>query len=260
MVNLVKSKYEVAAMRSGGTLLGNILQTLKGEVAPGVTTKHLNEVAEKMILDAGAKPAFKGYSIMNLPPFPCALCTSINDEVVHGTAVPSRTLQEGDIVGLDLGLIYTQDDARVFLDAAITVPVGTVNSEVQQLIDITKQSLMKGIEQVKDGARTGDIGHAVESFIKPYGYGIVKELVGHGVGREIHEPPQIPNYGKAGSGVTLETGMTIAIEPMTSLGSWRVIFEPNSWRVTTEDHALSAHFEHTVLVTEDGYEILTLPE
>ncbi len=256
---MVKTDQEINAMRKGGNILGKILKAVGGEVEPGVTTEELNILAERMIADSGSEPAFKGYTVPGLPPFPCTLCTSINDEVVHGVSVPARELREGDIIGIDCGIIYTHDGVRVFLDAAITVPVGNVSQEVQSLINVTRQSLEKGIDTIKSGITTGDLGYAIQEYSEKHGYSVIRELVGHGVGRDVHEPPQIPNYGKKGRGDKLVTGMTIAVEPMLSLGSWELLFYPNSWKVTTKDHSMSAHFEHTVLVTEDGCEVLTLP-
>lgn len=254
---MIKTPQEIEAMRKGGKILGQILDTLESEIAPGVSTETLNDRAEALLEEAGCKPAFLGYEVPGNPPFPCSLCTSINEEVVHGVSVPGRTLEEGDIVGIDLGLIYTEEDTSVYLDSARTVGVGSISKEAKDLMKATKKSLQHAIEQVRPGNTTGDIGNAVEKIIDPLGYEIIRELVGHGVGREIHEDPQIPNYGNPGTGTKLEAGMTIAIEPMIAIGDWPVTFKPNSWRVITKDKSLSAHYEHTVLVTENGYEILT---
>lgn len=257
---MIKTSQEIEAMRKGGKILGTILETLESETKPGVSTEMLDARAEALIRDAGCEPAFLGYEIPGHPPFPSSLCTSINEEVVHGVAIPGRILEEGDIVGLDLGLIYTEGDVRVFLDSARTVAVGNISKEARDLMKATKRSLQLAIEQVRAGNTTGDIGHAVEQYIDPLGYGIIRELVGHGVGRAIHEEPQIPNYGEPGTGTKLQAGMTIAIEPMIALGDWPLKFTPKSWRVVTKDKSISAHYEHTVLVTETGHEILTLPE
>ncbi len=254
---MVKTPKEISAMRKGGHILGAILSTLVSEVNPGVSTETLNSRADKLIEEAGCKPAFLGYQMSGLPPFPCSLCTSINEEVVHGVSVPGRVLEEGDVVGLDLGLIYTEGETSVYLDAARSVAVGNISKEARDLMKATKRALQLATEQVKPGNTTGDIGYAVERFIDPLGYGIIRELVGHGVGREIHEDPQIPNYGEPGTGTTLEAGMTIAIEPMIALGDWPIKFVQNSWRVTTKDKSLAAHYENTILVTETGHEILT---
>jgi methionyl aminopeptidase len=252
---MIKTKDEIEKMRQGGKILGQVLKQLAKEVKPGTSTKALNTQAEELIKQAGARPAFKGYSMSGLKPFPCALCTSINEEVVHGLAVPEKILKEGDIVGLDLGLIYQ----NMYLDSAITVPVGKISKEAKQLISMTKKALELGIKQVKLGNTTGDIGFVVQEYVEKKGLSVIRELVGHGVGKSVHEPPQIPNYGSKGTGEALKPGMTIAIEPMVALGDWRLKFSANDWPVNTKDGSLSAHFEHTVLVTDKGHEILTLP-
>lgn len=251
---MIKTEQEIQAMREGGKLLGEILKALAKEVKPGVSTESLNTHAENMIAKAGSLPAFKGYSMSGLPPYPCALCVSVNEEVVHGLAVPDRIVKEGDIVGLDLGLIFQE----MYLDSALTVAVGSISEKAQRLMDVTKESLDLAIKQVKPGNTTGDIGFAVQEFVEKEGLSVIRELVGHGVGKAVHEPPQIPNYGSKGSGELLAPGMTIAIEPMVALGDWRLKFSTKDWPIVTKDGSWSAHFEHTVLVTDKGYEVLTV--
>jgi len=251
---MIKTEQEIQAMREGGKLLGEILKALAKEVKPGVSTESLNTHAENMIAKAGSLPAFKGYSMSGLPPYPCALCVSVNEEVVHGLAVPDRIVKEGDIVGLDLGLIFQE----MYLDSALTVAVGSISEKAQRLMDVTKESLDLAIKQVKPGNTTGDIGFAVLEFVEKEGLSVIRELVGHGVGKAVHEPPQIPNYGSKGSGELLAPGMTIAIEPMVALGDWRLKFSTKDWPIVTKDGSWSAHFEHTVLVTDKGYEVLTV--
>lgn len=206
-----------------------------------------------MVRDAGARPAFKGYQPDGqYSPFPATLCTSINDEIVHGIPSRDRILQDGDIISIDLGVEYQ----GVFLDGAITVVVGTVSSDVQKFLDDTYESLMAGITQVRAGATTGDIGYAIQQYVNKR-YGIVKGLAGHGVGRKIHEDPYIPNYGKPGQGTVLQSGMTIAIEPMLTMGNPATEILDDDWTFVTADGSLAAHFEHTVLVTDTGFEIVT---
>ncbi len=254
---MIKTEEEIEAMRAGGRVLREILKALEKETKPGVTTEELEKMAERMIIDSGSQSSFKGYKVSGCPPFPGVLCTSINDEVVHGVSVPSRELKDGDIVGLDCGLIYGSGNLRVYLDSAITVPVGGISKEARNLISVTRDSLHEGIKTIRDGITTGDLGFAIQSYVESFGFGVVRELVGHGVGRAVHEPPQVPNYGSPKEGDILRAGMTIAVEPMVTLGDWRLNFHKKSWKVVTSDGSLSAHFEHTVLVTEDGYEILT---
>ena len=250
---MTKTVDEINLMRQGGKILGEILKQLSKLVEPGSSTEFLNQEAERLINQAGCLPAFKGYSMSGLKPFPCALCVSINQEVVHGLAIPDRRLKEGAIVGLDLGLIYQE----MYLDSALTVAVGNISDEASHLMAVTKKSLDLAIKQVKPGHTTGDIGFAVQRYVEAEGLSVIRELVGHGVGKSVHEPPQVPNYGSKGTGEQLVAGMTIAIEPMVAIGDWRLKFSAKDWPVVTRDGSLSAHFEHTVLVTEKGYEILT---
>ena len=250
-----KSAEEIAIMQQGGKILAEILQKVAKAVRPGVTTEELNSLAEELILEAGGSPSFKGYAPAGggSSAYPKALCCSINDEVVHGIPTNDRQLNNGDIIGLDLGLHYQ----GWHTDSALTVKVGDVPSQAEQLINATRESLYQGINQVKPGVAIGNIGAAIQQYIESKGYSIVKSLVGHGIGKEVHEPPRVPNFGKAGQGIKLESGNVIAIEPMVNMGKEVVITADDDWTVKTHDHSLSAHFEHTVAVTEIGYQILT---
>lgn len=254
MNNLVKTKEEIELLREGGKRLGVILESAAGRVTPGVTTAELNSYAEELIREGGDIPAFLNYTPHGSDrPYPAALCVSVNDEIVHG--IPNEdpiTLKEGDIVGLDIGLTHK----GMIVDTAVTVPVGAVSSDVQELLNVTKKSLTVGMDVIKAGAHVGDIGHAIESFVDGR-YGIVEELGGHGVGREVHEDPMIPNFGKKGTGEKLIAGMVIALEPMLNLGTKQIDLADDGYTFKTADGKKSAHFEHTVLVTEDGYEVLT---
>jgi len=252
---IIKTDSEIARLKKGGPILAAILQEVARAVKPGITTKSLNELAHELIVQAGCTPAFLRYKPEGADrPYPASLITSINSEVVHG--IPGdRVLKEGDTIALDLGLKYE----GVFLDHAITVPVGAIASKDQQLLSITKSALDEGIAAIVPGGTVGDIGHAIETFVKPYRLGIVRGLSGHGVGREIHEDPYVPNYGKKGKGDKLVPGMVIAIEPMLTRGAEEVIQMNDGYTLKTIDGSRSAHFEHTVLIKEDGYpEVLTI--
>jgi methionyl aminopeptidase len=252
---IIKTESEIERLRKGGPILARILQQVAKEVKPGITTASLNDYAHKLILEAGCTPAFLNYKPEGASrQYPASLITSINSEVVHG--IPGdRVLKEGDSIALDLGLNYE----GVFLDHAITVPVGKIASKDAQLLSITKSALDEGIAAIVPGATVGDIGHAVESFVKPYKLGIVRGLSGHGVGRAIHEDPYVPNYGKPGKGAKLQPGMVIAIEPMITRGSEDIMEMKDGYTLKTTDNSRSAHFEHTVLIKEDGYpEVLTI--
>lgn len=250
---IIKTDKEIQSMRAGGKIHARVLRLVAERAAPGVSTLELDQYAEQLVRAADAVPAFKNYQPDGqYSPFPATLCTSINDEIVHGIPSEDRILQDGDIISIDLGVQYQ----GVFLDGAITVAVGTVSDDIQKFLNNTQESLMAGIEQVRTGATTGDIGHAIQQYVNKR-YGIVKGLAGHGVGREIHEDPFIPNYGKKGQGTVLQSGMTIAIEPMLTIGSPATEILDDDWTFVTADGSLAAHFEHTILVTNDGYEILT---
>ena len=237
-------------MRRAGVVVGATLSVLKREVRPGMRTRDLDTIAYREIKRLGGKPAFMGYR-----GFPATICSSVNDEIVHG--IPGdKVIVEGDLIKMDVGAVV-----EGFIgDAAITVGVGDISDEARDLIEVTRLSLDEGIKAVRDGARVGDIGQAVESFAVGRGYSVVREYVGHGIGRFLHEDPQIPNYGPGGRGAPLRRGMTIAIEPMVNVGGWKTRLLDDQWTVVTEDGSLSAHFEHTVAVTDEGGDVLTAYE
>lgn len=242
-----KTAEEIANLRIAGGMLAQVLDVLSKSIKPGMQTGELDDIARAELKKLGGNAPFLGYQ-----GFPATLCVSVNEEVVHG--IPGgRVIEDGDIVGLDYGVEYK----GMITDSAITVAVGDVSDQAQKLIETTKKSMMAGIKAVKAGARVGDISAAVEAVLKPVGYGIVEDLAGHGVGDSLHEEPWIPNFGKAGKGPLLEAGMTICIEPMATLGSKKVRIARDGWTVYTRDGSLAAHFEHTILVTEKGAEILT---
>ena len=244
----VKSPQELESMRRAGRIVGNVIDLLKAAVAPGMTTKDLDKIAYNEITRQRAKPTFMGYH-----GFPASICTSVNEEIVHG--IPGkRILLEGDIVKVDVGATI-----EGFIgDAAVSLPVGAVTPEAITLMEDTRISLEEGIRAAQPGGRVGDIGAAVQAYGESRGYGVVREFVGHGVGRFLHEDPQVPNYGQAGMGPLLRVGMCIAIEPMFNLGDWHTKILDDEWTVITADGKLSAHFEHSIAITEDGPEILTV--
>lgn len=245
---LIKSEEELEKLRQSSLLVGKTLAEVARHIKPGVTTLELDKIAERYILDHGALPGFKGYN-----GYPATLCTSVNCDVVHG--IPSNyVLKEGDIISVDCGTIIN----GYYGDYAYTFPVGNIAPEVALLLERTKESLYKGIEKACSGNRTGDIGYAVQSYVEQFGYGVVRELCGHGIGKSMHEKPEILNYGRRGTGMKLEKGMVICIEPMINLGTRRVIFNrENGWTVSTADKKPSAHFEHTVIITDDKPEIIS---
>ena len=244
---ILKSPEEVGKIERAGRIVAEVLQELKEQVKPGVTTLDLDRIAEEGIRKRGGLPAFKGYR-----GFPATLCASVNNEIVHG--IPSkRVLQEGDIIGLDLGAVVD----GYYGDAAITVAVGAIPPEVQHLVRVTEESLYRGIEQMKAGNRLSDVSNAVQTHVEAAGYSVVKDFVGHGIGQSLHEEPQLPNFGKPGQGPRLRAGMVLAIEPMVNMGKDGVRVLGDHWTAVTEDGSLSAHFEHTVAVTEAGPVILT---
>ena len=247
MISL-KSDRELSQMRRAGSIVAQILNEMIELAQPGISTGELDRFAESRCKDFSVKPAFKGYH-----GFPATVCISVNDEVVHGIPSPKRILKDGDIVGLDFGVSYE----GWFGDSARTIAIGKVPEETQQLLDVTKESLFKGIEQCREGNRIFDIGHAVQNYVEGFGYGVVREFVGHGIGRALHEEPQVPNYGPKGKGLLLKVGMVLAIEPMINAGSHEVKVLKDGWTAVTVDHSLSAHFEHTVAITSNGPEILT---
>lgn len=249
MTTKVKTTSEIVAMRESGKMLATILNILKNQVVEGVSTKDLAIIAKRELTALGGQPPFFNYQ-----GFPDVICISLNDEVVHGIPNPLRIIHDGDIVSLDFGVNYR----GMITDSALSIIVGNNNNKKHQdLLKYTYQSLLAGIDVVKNNVRTGDIGAAIEAVLNKQHYGVVRDLVGHGVGHQLHEDPNIPNYGRANTGPWLKQGMTIAIEPMSTLGSEKVILEADGWTVRTSDHSMSAHFEHTILITEEGSEILT---
>lgn len=242
-----RTEEEIALLRENAILVSKTLAEVGKAVAPGVTTAKLNEVAETFIRDHGAVPSFLGFE-----GYPYAICTSVNDVVVHGFP-SSYVLKEGDIVTADIGTVYKGYNG----DSAYTFPVGEVSAETRRLLDVTKASLYKGIEAAVAGARTGDIGHAVQSYVESYGYSVVRELEGHGIGRSMHEEPGVPNYGRQGHGTRLPEGLVICIEPMVNAGGRGVYLARNGWAVHTADHRKAAHFELTVVVRKGRAEQLS---
>ncbi|HHN64148.1 MAG TPA: type I methionyl aminopeptidase [Nitrospirae bacterium] len=244
----VKSREEIKKIRRASQIVAEALSTLKQVIAPGITTKELEQIAEEVIRSRGGVPAFKGYR-----GYPASICASVNDEVVHGIPSIDVILREGDIISIDLGVIYE----GLIGDAAMTVPVGRVDKETERLIRVTEEALYKGIKEARISRRVGDISHAIQRYVESHGFSVVRAFVGHGVGRSLHEEPQIPNFGYPGKGPKLKEGMTLAIEPMVNAGTYEVVIMKDGWTAKTADGSLSAHFEHTVLVTRNGPEILT---
>jgi len=246
----IKSQREVDLMREAGRITADMLLYVASFIKPGISTYELDMIAANYLEEHEVISAFKGYH-----DFPSFLCISVNEEVIHGIAKKSRILEEGDLVTLDGGCIYKS----YYADHAWTFPVGKINEKLTQLIDVTKQALQAGIAAAVPGAKIGDIGFAISEVIKPYKYGIVEEFTGHGLGRSLHEDPQIPNYGKPNTGITLKEGMVICIEPMINLGSKKVKVLQDNWTAVTIDKMPSVHFEHMIAITKEGNEILTLP-
>ena len=245
---LLKSPRELALMRKAGYVLAEVTERLTAWVEPGLSTQEIDEEVEDFIRARGAAPAFKGYR-----GFPATICVSINDEVVHGIPSPRRRLKEGDIVGLDLGCIVE----GYYADCALTLAVGEVAPRVRELLDVTRDSLARAVAACWPGRRLSDVSHAVQQHVEAHGFAVVRQFVGHGIGRDLHEDPQVPNFGEPGRGPQLKPGMVLAIEPMVTMGSWEVRVLEDRWTAVTVDGSLAAHFEHTVAVTEDGPEILT---
>jgi len=250
-----KSKKEIEKMKEGGLLLSRALQAAANAVRPGVKMKELDAIAEKVLRDGGGVPAFKGYKTRAADsPYPATLCISKNNEVVHGIGTREDVLNEGDIVGLDIGVKYK----GLYTDMATTVAVGKVSDEAKKLMTVTKEALKVGIGVVRGGGTVGEVGKAIESFVKPYGYGIVRDLVGHGVGHDVHEDPHVPNfYDPRYDKLIFKKGVTIAVEPMLTLGDWRIDTASDGWTIVTQDGSISAHYEVTIVVTEDGFDFIT---
>ncbi|MGH2454972.1 MAG: type I methionyl aminopeptidase [Candidatus Limnocylindria bacterium] len=247
----IKRPEEIARMRRAGLILVDVLEALEGELRPGITTADLDRIAHEIITGAGAIPSFKGYG--SSPPFPASICASINDEVVHGIPSAARRVREGDLVSLDVGCIWEGWHA----DCARTWAVGAAARRVQELIDATRRGMEAGIAAAVPGNRLGDVGAAIEEVARRHGNGIVRPFVGHGIGQSMHEDPQVPNYGRAGTGLRIEAGMCFAIEPMFTLGGDEVEVLDDRWTVVTADGSLSAHFENTVAVSDAGPQVLT---
>ncbi|HCL4439630.1 type I methionyl aminopeptidase [Clostridium botulinum] len=246
---IIKTDSEIEYMVKAGKVVAEALDTLEKHVKPGISTGELDRIAEEIILGRNAKPSFKGYY-----GFPASICASVNNEVVHGIPNKDRILNEGDIISIDCGAILNGYQG----DAARTFPVGNVSEEAAKLIEVTKNSFFKGIEKAKVGNRLTDISAAIQEYVESYGLSIVRDYVGHGIGKNMHEDPEIPNFGRPGRGPKLSKGMCLAIEPMVNIGDFNVKVEPNKWTVVTVDGSLSAHYENTVAILDDGPKITTL--
>ena len=246
----IKNASQIAKMREAGALLHEVLEQLKGKIEPGITTKELDRYAEKLIRGYGAVPSF-----LNYEGYPASICASVDSQVVHGIPNESTVLREGQIISIDSGLILDGWQS----DSAFTVGVGTVSPEAQRLIDVTEQSFFAALQVAREGYRISDIGHAVQQYVEERGYSAVLDLCGHGIGREMHEDPSVPNYGAPGHGVRLRRGMTICIEPMIAAGGYNVKTLRDGWTVVTTDGSLCSHYEHTILITDGEPELLSLP-
>jgi methionyl aminopeptidase len=244
----LKSPAQIAHMREAGRILADAFRMCRSLVKPGVSTLEIDREVEALIRERKAKPAFKGYR-----GFPATICASINEEVVHGIPAGRRRLREGDIVGLDLGAIVE----GYYADAAVTLPVGEITEDARRLVEVTRESLDLAILQCRPGKRLGDVSAAVQRHVEGAGFGVVRAFVGHGIGRALHEDPQVPNFGEAGRGPLLRVGMVLALEPMVTMGHWEVRVLADHWTAVTADGSLAAHFEHTVAVTEQGPDVLT---
>lgn len=251
----IKTPTEIKIMRAGGRILAQVMEKLKEAVRPGLTTRELDKLAEELILSLGAKPAFKGYqapSHKSAKPFPAALCTSINEEIVH--CLPSkRVLRVGDILNLDLGIFYQ----GFYTDMAVTIGVGKISPEAHRLIRVTKKALKRAIARMKPGKHLGDISQAIQSYVEAQGFNVVRQLCGHGIGQDLHEEPEILNFGQRHKGPALKEGMVFALEPMVVMGHWKIKQSPDGFGYQTVDGSLSAHFEHTVAVGHKGGQVLT---
>jgi len=247
----IKSAREIGIMRKANVIVAEILQELQAAAAPGVTTLELDALAEELTYKKKAKPAFKGYAVGGRV-YPYSLCTSVNEEVVHG--MPSqRVLKDGDIVGLDFGVIYE----GFYGDAAVTVAMGETTDQARRLMEVTRQSLYRGIEQLREGKRLGDLSSVIQATVEDAGFSVVREFVGHGIGKKLHEEPPVPNYGESGRGIRLMEGMVLAIEPMVNAGAPEVELKEDGWTAVTRDRSLAAHFEHSVAIMKQGPEILS---
>ena len=245
----IKTDSQIDKMRQAGALLHSVLEDLRKEIEPGITTLHLDEMAERLIRQAGAIPSFKGYG-----GFPFSICASVDDQVVHGFS-NRKKLRKGQLLSVDCGVILDGWQS----DSAFSVLVGGGSPKAQKLIDVTEECFWIGANMAREGNRLGDLSHAIQVHAEKHGYGVIRDLCGHGIGQEMHEDPNVPNYGSPGRGVKLRAGMTIAIEPMISMGGWKVYCEDDEWTVVTRDHSLCSHYEHTVLITDGEPEILSYP-
>ena len=271
MAITIKTPQELDTLREGGKRLAAILKEVVSAAKPGVSTLDLDVLAERLIIEQGGRPSFKGYTIPDAPvPYPASICASVNEEVVHAIPRKGRVLNNGDIVGIDIGMWWpdnadpkrskkerSKGSRELCTDMAVTIGIGEISEDAQQLIATTREALRAGIEAVKPGIRFGDISYAIQSVLDKQGFGIVRGLAGHGLGYELHEEPLIPNYGHPATGPEVKEGMVIAIEPMATLGSDDVDIEDDGWTFTTKDKSLAAHFEHSLIVTADGSEIIT---
>ncbi len=249
----IKTPEEIQILREGGRKLAAVLDALKRELSDGVSAQELDRLAEKLIREAGGEPSFKGYQgAKDKYPYSATVCFSINDEVVHGLP-DGKKIKEGDIIGLDIGMKYK----NLFTDMAQTIGIGKIDVAGERLIRVTKEALDLAISKVRPGIKTGDLGEAIQNFVESRGFGVVRNLVGHGVGYQVHEEPQIPNWGKSGTGPELVEGMVIAIEPMVTEGDYNLKLDRDGWTWRTKDGKRAAHFEHTILITKNGAEILT---
>lgn len=245
----IKNESQIEKMRRTGALLHSVLEALRAEIRPGVTTMHLDQMAERLIREAGGIPSFKGFE-----GFPYSICASVDDQVVHGFASHDR-LRKGQLLSIDCGCILDGWQS----DSAFSVLVGGGSAEAQKLIDVTEECFWLGASMARAGNHLGDISHAVQAHAEAHGYGVIRDLTGHGIGQEMHEDPNVPNYGTPGRGVRLQAGMTLAIEPMISMGTWKVRVLDNDWTIVTRDGSLASHYEHTVLVTDGEPEVLSFP-
>jgi methionyl aminopeptidase len=253
---ILKSKAELAIMRQAGRMNAEILLAIREAIRPGVTTMELNQIAERMIKQFGARSVFKGYTFQGeKPPYPTAINACVNEELVHGIPKKNRRLKEGDIISIDCGTMYK----GYIGDSAFSVGVGNISPEAERLIQVTEKSLYIGIEQARAGNRVGDVAYAIQNYVESNGFNVVRGYGGHGVGRTMHEDPHVPNYGKPRKGVLLREGMTFAIEPMVLQGKKEVVVLSDQWTVAARDEKLTAHYEHTIAITDNGPEILTLP-
>lgn len=245
----IKNESQIEKMRKAGELLHSVLEALRAEIQPGVTTMHLDRMAEKLIRDAGAIPSFKGYQ-----GFPYSICASVDEQVVHGFA-SNKELKKGQLLSVDCGVILDGWQS----DSAFSVLVGGGSREAQKLVDVTEECFWIGANMARSGNHLGDVSHAIQEHAEKHGYGVIRDLCGHGIGQEMHEDPNVPNFGRAGRGVRLQPGMTLAIEPMISMGTWKVYCEDDGWTVVTQDGSLCSHYEHTILITDGEPEVLSFP-